>query len=290
MTTPYHLHIVTKQTVVARGRSQRAVSGQRTRCWRRFSNSGVLLWTVAAACWVVLLLSGHHHQIFRLGASVTSEPATALLFAAFWLEMVGAMMLPTTVPMMRGFTTVSARGPRPFAARAAFLGGYIALWMAFAVAALAAATAIQIALGPSWLDTRPYWVLAAMLALAGAFQFSPLKEQCLTECRDPMTFLFTHYRRGVRGSFMLGLRHGLSCLGCCWALMLVMCGTGMASLLAMFLLMLVMLAEKVTRWGHRASIPVGVVLLCAAVVVALFGNATWGFFMPAHVAHAMRGM
>lgn len=286
----YHLHIVMNQTVVVGGTSQRAVSEQRTPYWRRFSKPGALLWTVAGVCWVVLLLSGHHHQIFLLGASVTSTPSTVLLFAAFWLEMVGAMMLPTTVPMMRGFTRVSARGPRPFAARAAFLGGYIALWMAFAIAALAAATAIQVALGPSWLDTRPYWVLAAMLALAGAFQFSQLKERCLTECRDPMTFLFTHYRRGIRGAFMLGLRHGLSCLGCCWALMLVMCGTGMASLLAMFLLMLVMLAEKVTRWGYRASVPIGVVLLCAAVVVALFGNETWGFYMPAHVAHAMRGM
>lgn len=286
----HHSHMVVKQAVVVGGAPQPAGGGQRTPYWQRLSDPGVLLWTVAAACWVALLLSGHHHQIFRLGASVTSEPVAALWFAAFWLEMVGAMMLPTTVLMMRRFTAVSARGPHPFAARAAFLGGYVALWMAFAVIALAAATAIQAILGPSWLDTRPYLVLAAMLALAGVFQFSTLKQRCLTECRDPMTFLFTHYRRGVQGAFALGLRHGWSCLGCCWALMLVMCGTGMASLLAMFLLMLVMLAEKVTRWGHRVSIPVGVALLCAAVVVALFGNATWGLYMPAHVVRTMRGM
>lgn len=279
-----------QQTVAVGSASRRTISELRASHWQRFSDPGLLLWTVAGGCWVALLLSGHHHQIFLLGASVTSSPSAVLVFAAFWLEMIGAMMMPTTVPMMRRFTTVSARGPWPVAARAAFLGGYVALWMIFAVVALAAATAIQIALGPSWLDTHPYLVLAAMLALAGAFQFSPLKERCLTECRDPLTFLFRHYRRGIRGAFALGLRHGWSCLGCCWALMLVMCGTGMASLLAMFLLMLVMLAEKVTPWGHRASAPVGVILLCAAAVVALFGNATWGLYMPVHILHATHGM
>jgi predicted metal-binding membrane protein len=279
-----------KQTVAAGGASQRAMSQPRVQYWQRLSDPGVLLWTVAGVCWVALLLSGHHHQIFLLGASATSAPGAALVFAAFWLEMIGAMMLPTAVPMMRRFTAVSARGPQPVASGAAFLGGYVALWMAFAIAALAAATVIQIALGPLWLNAHPYLVLAAMLALAGAFQFSPMKDRCLTLCRDPLTFLFRHYRRGASAAFVLGLRHGLSCLGCCWALMLVMCGTGMASLLAMFLLMLVMLAEKVTRWGHRATAPIGVVLLCAALIVALFGNATWGLYMPVHVTHAMHGM
>lgn len=279
-----------KQAIALDGASQRTISEPRISYGQRLLDPGVLLWTVAGVCWIALLLSGHHHQIFLLGASVPSAPEAVLVFAAFWLEMIGAMMLPTAVPMMRTFTAVSARGPHSVAARVAFLGGYVALWMGFAVAALAAATAIQIALGPTWLDARPYWVLAAMLALAGAFQFSPLKDRCLTECRDPTTFLFMHYRRGVRGAFALGLRHGWSCLGCCWALMLVMCGTGMASLLAMFLLMLVMLAEKVTRWGHRATVPVGVILLCAALVVALFGNATWGLYMPVHPVHTMHGM
>lgn len=286
----YQSPMVVKRAAVVGGALQPAGGGPQNPYWQRLSDPGVLLWTVAAVCWVVLLFGGHHHQIFRLGASVTSAPIAALWFAAFWLEMVGAMMLPTTVLMMRRFTAVSARGPHRFVARAAFLGGYVALWMTFALVALAAATATQTMLGLSWLNSRPYLVLAAMLAIAGGFQFSSLKQRCLTECRDPLTFLFTHYRRGVQGAFALGLRHGWSCLGCCWALMLVMCGTGMASLLAMFLLMLVMLAEKTTRWGNRMSVPVGLALLCAAAVVALFGNASWGLYMPAHVVRTMSGM
>lgn len=248
--------------------------------WR--ADPAVPLWIVAAGCWGLLVLAGHDHQIFRLGASVLSDPAAAWLFLAFWLEMIGAMMLPTLVPMLRVLLPVSTRAPHRIAVRCAFLAGYAALWMGYAVAALALATALQVIIGSSWLDTRPYAVLATMLAIAGAFQFSPLKNRCLAQCRAPRAFLYQHYQRGVGRAALLGMRHARACLGCCWALMLVMCGTGMASLLAMLLLMVIMLAEKVTPWGQRVAVPVGALLLVTAVVVALFGDAGWGLFMPAH--------
>ncbi|GEL17394.1 DUF2182 domain-containing protein [Pseudonocardia asaccharolytica] len=242
----------------------------------RLRDPGVMLWAVAAVCWAALLvpilvggLGGHDHL---LGDSTLPVPAALLVFAGSWLVMIGAMMLPTTVPMVRLFTVVSARQPRPAAARAAFLAGYLALWMAFALVALAAATGIQavVARWP-WLDARPQWVLAGVLAIAGAFQFSPLKQRCLTQCRDPKAFLYLHYRRGARGGWALGLRHGLSCLGCCWALMLVMFGAGVGNLLVMVVLTAVMVAEKNTRWGKWIAAPVGVVLLFAAAAVALDG-------------------
>ncbi|MFC5995728.1 DUF2182 domain-containing protein [Pseudonocardia hispaniensis] len=249
----------------------------------RVRDPGVVLWAVAAACWAALLVSlvsgvgAHDHG---LGGPGAPAPAAVPVFVGSWVLMVGAMMLPTTVPMVRLFTVVSARQPRPAAARAAFLAGYLALWTLFGLVALAAATGLQVAAASwSWLDVGPRWVLAGVLAVAGAFQFSGLKGRCLTQCRDPRAFLYQHYRRGVRGGWEVGLRHGWSCLGCCWALMLVMFGAGVADLLVMVGLTAVMVAEKNTRWGRWMAAPVGVLLLFAAAAVALG-------IVPAGAGHA----
>lgn len=231
---------------------------------------GIALWVIAAACWAALVLAilgsgdglrGGHHA-----AGGSSLP----VLAGSWLLMVGAMMLPTTIPMVRMFLVVSARQPRPGPARAAFLGGYLAVWAVFGVLALTAATSLRAAAGSvQWLDIGPRWTLAGALALAGGFQFSKLKRSCLTQCRDPRAFLYQHYRRGAAGGWDLGLRHGLSCLGCCWALMLVMVAAGAAALPVMVALTAVMAAEKNTRWGARLATPVAAVLLAVAAAVAL---------------------
>lgn len=263
----------------------------RYRDWSR--DPGKLLWAVAAVCWVALLAGGHHHDAAMLHSGATRSAAgialSALLVAGAWLEMIAAMMLPTTIPMVRMFNVVSARGPRPTAARAAFLAGYLALWMVFCLGALAAATGIRAWATLSqvgWISARPGLVLAAALAIAGAFQLSPLKDRCLTQCRDPRAFLFAHYRRGIRGGWALGLRHGLSCLGCCWALMLIMFVTGLGNVLAMLVLTAVMLAEKTTRWGRQLIVPLGVGLLITAALVAIFGNelSGWGLYEPLHAS------
>ncbi|MDN5931367.1 MAG: DUF2182 domain-containing protein [Pseudonocardia sp.] len=237
-------------------------------------------------CWAALLVpnlaggtTGHDHLL--RGATIPG-PGVVLVFIGSWLVMIGAMMLPTTVPMVRMFAVVSARQPRPWPARAAFLAGYLALWTAFALLAVVAATAVQA--GLAWLDLGPRWVLAGALAIAGAFQFSPIKNRCMTQCRDPRAFLFLNYRRGVRGGWALGLRHGWSCLGCCWALMLVMFGTGVGNVAAMVALTAVMVAEKTTRWGKWITAPVGVVLLFLAAAVALgLGAPGPDVPVPAHV-------
>ena len=105
------------------------------------------------------------------------------------------------------------------------------------------------------------------LALAGAFQFSGLKERCLSECRHPGAFLLQHYRRGVSGAFRLGRRHGVFCLGCCWALMLVVFAAGVANLWWMAVLGCLMFYEKVGRAGDVVAPIAGAVLLALAVLV-----------------------
>jgi len=120
-----------------------------------------------------------------------------------------------------------------------------------------------------WLATRPWLVGAVTLGLAGAFQFSALKDRCLTECRHPAAYLLRHYRRGPRNTFRLGWGHGLYCLGCCWALMLVMFAVGVSDLRWMAALAGLMAYEKLGRRGPAVAAAAGVAALALAVLVAL---------------------
>jgi predicted metal-binding membrane protein len=182
--------------------------------------------------------------------------------------MLGAMMLPTLVPLARVLGPVSERAPRPRAARGGLYGGYLLVWLVFAPVALLFDTTIHLLVHHwPWLDAHVGLILASTLVLVGAYQLSPVKDRCLTVCRDPVSFLWQHYRRGLRGGLRLGVRHALWCMGCCWALMLLMFATGVGSLAWMLGLSGVMVAEKTTRWGARLVRPVGIVLVVAGVVL-----------------------
>ncbi|MGQ0573426.1 MAG: DUF2182 domain-containing protein [Pseudonocardia sp.] len=235
-----------------------------------------LFWGVVGACWAATLwlaVGGGHdlaHHDAVLGGSTWPSPSRLAAFAAVWLLMIGAMMLPTVTPLVRMFDVVSARAPGSRAARAGLYGGYVAVWAAFVPLALLGDAGVHALVGAwSWLAARTELVLGATLVLAGAYQFSPLKDACLTACRNPMGFLWQHYRRGPWGGWVLGVRHGLSCLGCCWALMLVMFSTGVGSLAWMLALTGVMVVEKTSRHGARLVAPVGVALFVAGVAVAV---------------------
>jgi predicted metal-binding membrane protein len=236
---------------------------------------GTTVWVVAGICWVAiawLAVSGGdelgHHDVV-LAQSDWPWAARIGAFLAIWLVMIGAMMLPTVVPMVRLFVPVSARSPRPVTARAAFFGAYIGVWATFAPLALLGDAGVHALVDRwSWLGARPELVLGSTLALAGGFQFTPLKNACLTACRSPASFLRQHYRRGPAGAWRLGVRHAMSCLGCCWALMLVMFATGVGSLAWMLALTAVMVLEKTSRWGARLVVPVGIALLVAGLVIA----------------------
>ena len=123
-----------------------------------------------------------------------------------------------------------------------------------------------------WLTLHPWIPGAAILAMAGAYQLTALKRHCLERCRSPMTFIVMHWH-GVRerlASFAIGFHHGLYCIGCCWALMLLMFAVGSANLGWMLALAAVMGAERTLSWGRRIRVPVAVGLLggSALVIVA----------------------
>ncbi len=236
----------------------------------------IVIWVVAGVCWLLttwLVVAGGdglgHHDVV-LEQSTWPWPVRIAGFLAVWLVMIGAMMLPTVVPLVRLFVPVSARAPNRGRALAALCAAYLAVWAAFAPLALLGDAGVHALVDRwPWLAARPELILGTTLVLAGLFQFSPLKNACLTACRNPVGYLWQHYGRGAAAAWRMGLRHGLSCLGCCWALMLVMFGTGVGSLAWMLALTAVMVAEKTTRWGARLVVPVGVALLAAGLTVAL---------------------
>ena len=234
----------------------------------------VTLWAVAGVSWAItfaLTLTGgteaaHHDHVLEHDSQPWALRIT--LFLAVWVVMLGAMMLPTLVPLARMFGPVSARAGRPHTARAGLYGGYLLVWLAFAPLALLFDASVHLVVHAwPWLEAHEGLILSSTLVLVGAYQLSPLKDRCLTACRDPLTFLWQHYRRGLRGALNLGVRHGLWCVGCCWALMLLMFATGVGSLAWMVGLTAVMVAEKTTRWGARLVVPVGVVLIASGLVL-----------------------
>lgn len=234
----------------------------------------VALWAVAGICWaatLALTLTGgaaaaHHDHVLEHDTLPWALRITE--FLAVWAVMLGAMMLPTLVPLARIFGPVSERAPRPRTARGGLYGGYLLVWVVFAPVALLFDTTIHLLVHHwPWLDAHVGLILASTLVLVGAYQLSPFKDRCLTVCRDPVGFLWQHYRRGLRGAVRLGARHAAWCMGCCWALMLLMFATGVGSLAWMLGLTGVMVAEKTTHRGARLVRPVGVVLVLAGVVL-----------------------
>jgi predicted metal-binding membrane protein len=216
----------------------------------------------------------HHDALIH---SSLPSIAALWLFLIAWQAMIAAMMLPSSLPLVRLFGRASASQPQPARAMAAFLGGYAAVWTAFGALAFIGDVGIHTAVDNwSWLSNHDYLIAGSTFAIAGAFQFSALKDACLRECRHPAAYLLSHYERGVGGGFRLGRGHGVYCLGCCWALMLVLFGAGVASLWWMGALTALMVYEKTAPHGRRAVPVAGIAFLLLAAVT--FANPAW---MPA---------
>jgi predicted metal-binding membrane protein len=179
--------------------------------------------------------------------------------------MMAAMMLPSAMPMIllhrRG---VADRVRIQSELRSGiFVGAYLLVWGAVGIGVWIAAR-ISDALLPMGAGAL---AVAAILLLAGVYQFTPLKTACLRACRSPMDFLLTHWYPGVAGEFRLGLAHGLYCLGCCWALMAVFVGAGAMGLLWAAVIALVVLVEKVLPRGLVFGRAIGAALIAGAALV-----------------------
>jgi predicted metal-binding membrane protein len=198
----------------------------------------------------------------------------AAIYVGGWLLMTAAMMLPTTLPLLEIVERMTAARPDRAQLVGLVIAGYLAVWSGFGLLAHLADSALHaLAADSAWLTFNGWLVAAAVLALAGLFQFSTLKYRCLEQCRTPLSFVVRHWRGRAerRQAFLLGAHHGLFCVGCCWALMLLMFVVGMGSVGWMLLLGAVMAAEKNLAWGRRLSAPLGVALLAWSAWLVIGG-------------------
>jgi predicted metal-binding membrane protein len=211
----------------------------------------------------------HHDSLLQGGPGF--GPAL-LLFLVSWQVMVAAMMLPSSLPLVRMFAAATWGVADRGRALAAFVGAYAVVWSAFGLLAFLGDAGLHAVVASSpWLAANDWAIAPSVLLLAGAFQFTSLKDACLRACRHPASFLRRHYRRGTGGAFSLGARHGLFCVGCCWALMLVMFAAGAVSLIWMAALTALMVHEKTRPTGARTVPLTGVVLLAAGSTLMLWG-------------------
>jgi predicted metal-binding membrane protein len=231
----------------------------------------------SASPWQRWLDHGAWGDLAWLAALCRAVPAgdrwlPPLAYGLAWMLMIAAMMLPTTLPLLTLFRRIVG-GRRDAGALVALLTvGYVAAWLGFGVVAYALDAAVRQAAAVSgWLVAHGWIVGSVVIAGAGAFQFSALKYRCLERCRTPFGFVNAHWqgRRPRAESLRLGLAHGLFCVGCCWALMLVTFVVGMGSLGWMLALAAAMAAEKNAPWGARLRTPLGVALIAWGVGIAI---------------------
>jgi predicted metal-binding membrane protein len=240
----------------------------------------VLTWGSVVAAWLMtlaLVATGGDYLVGHDGVFGDRQFGwwlTFLLFIVSWQLMTAAMMLPSSMPMMAMYLRVSRNHARPVMLFSVFMLGYFVVWTGFAVVALLNDAGVHwLADRVPILDERPWLLAGGILVLAGAFQFSSLKEHCLDTCRDPLAFFLRGYAPGTHAAWKLGLRHGLFCLGCCWALMLTMFAVGMGSMVWMTALAGIMTIEKTTRYGKRLANPIGIALIAWGLLVIL--NPGW---------------
>jgi predicted metal-binding membrane protein len=230
---------------------------------------GAALGALAIAAWLTLWVwegSPYGHYLHHSDGGL--EPIEASLFAVGWVLMIVAMMLPSSVPLVVTFAALVGRRRRPGQLVVLLLAGYLLVWGAFGLAAWIADRGIHAAVDAlPWLAEHPQIIIATTLATAGLWQFSPFRDRCLDECRSPLGFVLNRWRGASerREALTMGIAHGAFCVGCCWTLMLVMFGVGLASLSAMLVLGAITAIEKNLAWGRRISRPLGVILILAAV-------------------------
>ena len=140
-----------------------------------------------------------------------------------------------------------------------FIGAYLAIWTGFFALAVAAQWALQ-----SWglltpmIVSRSDWLSGILLIVAGIYQATPLKQACLNYCRTPMGFLMTEWQDGPRGAWRMGLKHGLYCTGCCWALMLLLFVAGAMNPVWIVALTALVALEKWPRLPELGSTALGI--------------------------------
>ncbi len=195
---------------------------------------------------------------------VTPDAAGFWRITLMWALMSAAMMAPTALPAFATYDDLSHTGQTRFAV---LVAGYITVWLGFSVLAAGAQMVLFLAgLVSAFGDSRSGILSAGLLAVAGLYQFSPAKEACLSKCRRPLAFFMQYWDEGA---WRNGVRLGLVCLGCCWALMMLAFVGGVMNIAFMGVATLIMVLEKLPDLGRWLTRPLGIALLAGAAWVLL---------------------
>jgi predicted metal-binding membrane protein len=231
----------------------------------------VAVLALSLAAWLALWLGeipGHglpHHAQGGHG-----PPFFPVLFISGWTVMTVAMMLPTSLPVLATFHAIAGRRPdRPLLVGLA-VTGYLVAWGLFGLLVYLAHVLLQLfVMSAHWFHGYSWAAAPLLFILAGAFQFSSVKYRCLEKCRSPLSFVMEHWQghHDRWQALRLGVDNGVFCVGCCWALMLLMFGFGISSFVWMMILAAVMAIEKNVSWGRRISSPVGAALIVWGLVL-----------------------
>jgi predicted metal-binding membrane protein len=235
----------------------------------RLSVSAGGMVALSAAAWLLLawmaLDMGHPLVQLTMPGNSDWSAMNAATMLVMWAVMMAAMMLPSALPTVLTFVRLNVQ--RGEGGRAgAFVAAYLLVWTAFS----ASATAFQWLLQDlDWVDpmivSTSVPLTACLLVIAGIYQFSPLKRMCLAQCRAPMAFLVAEWRPGAGGAFAMGLRHGLLCAGCCWALMVLLFVGGVMNIAWVAALSVAVAIEKLAPRGEQVARVLGALLIAAGV-------------------------
>ena len=249
--------------------------------WRHRDRLSVLvgLGGITVAAWIYVVMTarrmaigsagmGGHSMSPVMDAMTGVQPWTATEFGlrlTMWSVMMVAMMVPTAAPMTLMYAAVARKAAAqhtPLAPAFVFVTGYIAMWTIFSFVATIAQHALDQAalLSPMMVSTSA-WFGAAMLIAAGIYQLTPLKNVCLRNCRSPAHFLSRYWRTGNLGAFLMGLRLGAYCVGCCWILMGLLFVGGVMNLLWIAAIAIFVLLEKTIPFGDVSGWVAGVAMI-----------------------------
>jgi predicted metal-binding membrane protein len=248
---------------------------------RRFALVAALL-VLAVLAWLVT-----DDRMAGMDAGPGTDPGTLGFYVGVWVVMMAAMMFPSMAPMVIVYARIQ-RGRReqgkvrsgPLAV-ALFVGGYLAAWTLFGLAAyglLKLGRSLRID-ALSW-DAAGRYVAGAVVLAAAVYQLTPAKDVCLRKCRGPLDFVLGYWKRGYGGALRMGLEHGGWCVGCCWALMAALFALGAMSLGWMAFVAALIALEKLVPWKVPAKGGVAVLLAVLAVGVAVAPERVPGLTLP----------
>ena len=240
-----------------------------------------LLLALAVVAWVVTDL-----RMAGMDAGPGTDPGAFGFYISTWVVMMAAMMFPSIAPMVVMFRRLARRQ----GGSGLFVGGYLLAWSAAGLLGYGILKLGRALDGGffAW-DRAGRWTAAAILLGAAAYEFTPLKNVCLTRCRSPLAFLMGSWREGRLGALLMGAEHGGWCLGCCWALMAGLFALGAMSLTWMLVIGALIAAEKLLPWRRTSVVGVAAMLAALAVGVAAAPKSVPALTVPGSPA-AMKAM